>query len=77
MLAHAGGVDEIVLGVGVVLLYLLFRSTRAESQKERPEEGPCLYCGRFLERGLERCPSCGFRALRGEPVRSSASGEER
>ena len=65
MLAHAGGIDEIILGVGLVMLYLLFRSSRAERAANEPAEGPCLYCGRHLAPDLERCPECGFRARRG------------
>ena len=64
MIAHAGGVDEIILGVGVVVLYLLLRSTRAEREAE-PTEGPCLYCGTHLGPERARCPDCGFRARRG------------
>ena len=76
VLAHAGGFDEIVLGVGVVLLFLMYRSSKAERDANEPEEGPCLYCGTHLGPGVERCPECGFRARRGG-VRSSASAEER
>ncbi len=65
MLAHAGGVDEIILGVGLVMLYLLFRSSRAERAGNEPADGPCLYCGRHLGPEVERCPECGFRARRG------------
>jgi hypothetical protein len=76
MIAHAGGVDEIILALGVVLLFLLFRSARAENDMDAPAEGPCLYCGRQLGPELERCPECGFRARRGR-VTSSATAEER
>ncbi|MDQ4005419.1 MAG: hypothetical protein M3135_03840 [Actinomycetota bacterium] len=76
MIAHAGGIDEIVLAVGVVLLFLLFRSSRAEQHRGEPEEGPCLYCGHPLGPGVERCPECGFRARRGT-ITSSASDAER
>ena len=76
MIAHAGGFDEIILGVGVVLLFLMYRSSRAERSANEPEEGPCLYCGHQLGAGVDRCPECGFRARRAR-VRSSASGEER
>ena len=74
MLAHAGGVDEIILGVGLVMLYLLFRSSRAERSAGEPREGPCLYCGRHLGPEVARCPDCGFRARRG-PSASAPSGE--
>lgn len=62
MIGHAGGWDEIVIAVGAVMLFLLFRSTRAKNTAE-PGDGPCLYCGRSLSRDVERCPECGFRAL--------------
>jgi hypothetical protein len=75
MLGHAGGVDEIILGIGVVMLYLLYRSSRSERRENEPEEGPCLYCGRELGPGVERCPECGFRARRG--LTPSPSGGER
>jgi hypothetical protein len=75
VLAHAGGIDEIILGVGVVMLFLLFRSSRAERGAGGAVEGPCLYCGHPLSAGMDRCPECGFRALRG--VTSSTSAEER
>ena len=65
VLAHAGGLDEIILAVGVVMLYLLFRSSRAERAANEPVEGPCLYCGHHLGPAAERCPECGFRARRG------------
>jgi hypothetical protein len=78
VIAHAGGIDEIILAVGVVLLFLLFRSSRAEQQANEPDEGSCLYCGRSLGPGVERCPECGFRARRGRAeARSSASDAER
>jgi hypothetical protein len=76
MIAHAGGIDEIILGLGVVLLFLLFRSARADRGDAAPNEGPCLYCGRQLSADDDRCPECGFRAQRG-PVTSSASASER
>ena len=76
MIAHAGGLDEIILGVGVVLLFLLFRSARADRQGDAPAEGPCLYCGHPLTATTSRCPECGFRARPGR-VTSSASVEER
>ncbi len=74
MLAHAGGVDEIILAVGILMLFLLFRSSRAERRAGEPEEGPCLYCGHHLASGVTRCPECGFRARRG--VTTSPSAEE-
>ena len=76
MIAHAGGIDEIILGVGVVLLFLMFRSARADRADDAPAEGPCLYCGHPLTAAIERCPECGFRARPGG-VTSSASVEER
>lgn len=75
VLAHAGGLDEIILGVGLVMLYLLFRSSRAEGSAKEPTEGPCLYCGRHLGPEVQRCPECGFRAQRG--VTPSPSDAER
>jgi hypothetical protein len=76
LLAHAGGVDEIILGIGVVALFLLYRSSRAQKRAAgEPEEGPCLYCGRNLGSRVTRCPECGFAARRG--VTSSASSEGR
>lgn len=75
VLAHAGGVDEIILGVGVVMLFLLLRSSRAERRAGEPEEGPCLYCGHHLASGVTRCPECGFVARRG--VTPSSTAEER
>jgi hypothetical protein len=63
MLAHAGGWDEMLIAAGAVLLFVLFRSTRAP-REDQPESGPCLYCGHELGPGLDRCPECGFRAMR-------------
>lgn len=76
MIAHAGGVDEIILAVGLVLLFLLFRSARAKGDAEEPREGPCLYCGHPLGAETERCPECGFRSRRAG-VRSSATDAAR
>ena len=75
VLAHAGGIDEIILGVGLVMLFLLFRSSRAKRAATEPEQGPCLYCGSHLGQGVERCPECGFLARR--DVTSSPTGAER
>ena len=75
MIAHAGGVDEIILVVGVVLLFLLFRSSRATEGEDAVREGPCLYCDHPLSPQTDRCPECGFRARPG--VRTSATGGER
>jgi hypothetical protein len=63
VIAHAGGWDELLIAAGAVLLFLLFRSTKSP-REEQPEAGPCLYCGRELGPDLERCPECGFKALR-------------
>jgi len=76
VIAHAGGIDEIILVVGLLLLFLLFRSSRAKGAAEEPPEGPCSYCGHPLGPETERCPECGFRSRR-EPVRSSATDGER
>jgi hypothetical protein len=75
LLAHAGGVDEIILGIGVVALFLLYRSSRAERLGNEPKEGPCLYCGRHIGPDVKRCPGCGFLARRGST--SSPSAAER
>jgi hypothetical protein len=75
VLAHAGGIDEIILAVGLVMLFLLYRSSKAQRAATEPEEGPCLYCGHHLGPGVERCPECGFLARRG--VTSSPSDGER
>ena len=77
MIAHAGGVDEIILGVGIVLLFLLFRSARADGGEKQAREGPCLYCGHPLAADDQRCPECGFRAQHGPAVTSSATSAER
>lgn len=63
MIAHAGGWDELLIAAGAVLLFLLFRSTKSP-RKEQPKTGPCLYCGHELGPDVERCPECGFKALR-------------
>jgi hypothetical protein len=63
VLAHAGGWDELLIALGAVLLFVLFRSTRAP-REDQPSTGPCLYCGHHLGPDVERCPECGFRALR-------------
>jgi hypothetical protein len=63
VIAHAGGWDELLIAGGALLLFFLYRSSR-RPREDQPETGPCLYCGRQLERGAERCPECGFRALR-------------
>jgi DNA-directed RNA polymerase subunit RPC12/RpoP len=63
VIAHAGGWDELLIAAGAVLLFLLFRSTKSP-REEQPTTGPCLYCGRELGPDVERCPDCGFKALR-------------
>jgi hypothetical protein len=75
MVGHAGGLDEIILVAGAVVLFVMYRSGRARRGRTEPIEGPCLYCGHPLPAGVERCPECGFRARR-RPT-SSASGEGR
>ena len=75
MIAHAGGWDELLIAGGALLLFFLYRSTRAP-REDQPEMGPCLYCGRQLDRGVERCPECGFRALRArDPDHAPARSE--
>jgi hypothetical protein len=74
MLAHGNGVDDIILGIGVVLLFVLYRSSRAERLANEPDQGPCLYCGHFLGPDVTRCPECGFRARRG-PTPSPSDAE--
>lgn len=74
VLAHAGGLDEIILGGGLVMLYLLFRSSRAERGGNEPTEGPCLYCGHQLGPEVQRCPGCGFRARRGRAGATPSPG---
>ena len=73
ILAHAGGLDEILLAAAAVALIILLR--RPRGTERTPREGPCLYCGRDLRAEDARCPSCGFRARPGPT--SSASDEER
>jgi hypothetical protein len=74
MIAHAGGLDEILIAAAVVAVLLLLRKPRG-STEDGPREGPCLYCGAPLRAGDTRCASCGFRAA--PAPRSSASDAER
>jgi predicted amidophosphoribosyltransferase len=74
-LAHAGGWDELLLGAAAVILLLMIRPRR-RADGDEPAEGPCLYCGRHLPPGTERCPRCGFRARRA-PATESPTGEGR
>ncbi|MGH2723380.1 MAG: hypothetical protein ACRDI0_03795 [Actinomycetota bacterium] len=67
LVAHAGGWDELLVIVGAVLILVvpkIVRDRRARADAAEPERGPCLYCGRPLGPGVDRCPGCGFRARR-------------
>jgi hypothetical protein len=74
MIAHAGGLDEILIAGAVVAVLLLLRKPRG-STEDGPREGPCLYCGAPLRAADTRCASCGFRAA--PAPTSSASDAER
>lgn len=71
MIAHAGGWDELLITVALVIgaFLLLGRGKRREEAETEGGEakgaGPCMYCGRTLESEDEVCPTCGFRARRG------------
>jgi hypothetical protein len=60
VIAHAGGLDEILIAGAVVAVLFLMRRPRG-SPGDRPPDGPCLYCGAALRPGDTRCDSCGFR----------------
>ncbi len=76
MIAHAGGLDEILIAGAVVALVFLLRRSRG-SRSEGPREGPCLYCGSRLRATDSRCGSCGYRAAPGPevPTSSTSAGE--
>jgi hypothetical protein len=65
MLAHQG--EELLIPAAIVALVLAVPAIRNRFRR-RPadDEEPvapttCAYCGARLERGIERCPTCGFR----------------
>ena len=64
MLAHQG--EELLIPALIVALVLAVPAIRNRFRR-RPSEGPadaptaCAYCGARIERGAERCPTCGFR----------------
>lgn len=67
MIAHATGIDDVLIAAGIVGLFLLYSSRR-----RRRRAGPaarqtdeCLYCGGALGAGVARCPKCGFRTQKG------------
>jgi hypothetical protein len=70
VLAHLGGLPELLEGLAPVLLFLAWRSLRGR-QREGPKDrsagrGPCAYCGAAIPQGAPRCPVCGFRTQRAE-----------
>lgn len=74
MIAHAGGLDEILIAGAVVAVVFLLRRPRGTPGQGPREDGPCLYCGAMLRATDERCGSCGFRAgPNADASRSSAS----
>jgi hypothetical protein len=72
-IAHAGGLDEILIAGAVVAVLFLLRRPRG-SPGEAPRDGPCLYCGARLRAADTRCPSCGFRAAPGPTSSSNDEG---
>jgi hypothetical protein len=62
VLAHAGGWDELLLAAAAITLLVMLRPRRRGGAAVA--EGPCLYCGRHLRAGTDRCPGCGFRPPR-------------
>ena len=65
MLAHQG--EELLIPAAIVALVLAVPAIRNRLRR-RPadDEEPavpttCAYCRARLERGAERCPTCGFR----------------
>ena len=61
-LAHAGGWDEILIPVVIVLLLFAY-GTRNRNADDQAEAGPCAYCAHQLGGDDVRCPECGFRKL--------------
>lgn len=63
MLAHQG--EELLIPAAIVALVLAVPAIRSRLRRRPADdaEAPttCSYCGARLERGVERCPACGFR----------------
>ncbi len=64
VLAHQG--EELLIPAAIVALVLAVpairnRLRRRPADDAREVSTACSYCGARLERGDERCPTCGFR----------------
>ena len=67
MVAHASGLDDVLIAVAIVGAYLVYAGSRKGrgGRRQRFDPGKCLYCGSPLGTGPNRCPECGFRASKG------------
>ncbi|MEX0832505.1 MAG: hypothetical protein WD757_07930 [Actinomycetota bacterium] len=67
MIAHATGIDDVLIAAAIVGLFLLYSSRRRKRQAgpAARRTGKCLYCGGALGAGVARCPECGFRTPKG------------
>lgn len=75
MIAHAGGLDEILIAGAVIAVVFLLRRPRGAPGDGGREDGPCLYCGAPLRATDTRCGSCGFRAGPGHQGPTSSASD--
>lgn len=64
MIAHAGGLDEMLLALGLVVFVAVYYRRRNRSIPPPAQDRTarrCLYCGHLLGSSHKACPGSGFK----------------